>query len=108
MENCLKDLFNGTVTVTPYKSRNSDNDYEYDTSKQYTFSAYIQLSQKKIKDKYGNDIISPCQIYYDSNIDIDLKDKIDFTGNLNTQPDFEIKPHYIAGGIIDHYTIFIK
>jgi hypothetical protein len=76
MDRILHNLLNQTIVKLAYLGRDEHNDYLWDTSNPATFKARIEFSNTLLRTHLGQEALSTCKIYCDSNINIDYKDKI--------------------------------
>jgi hypothetical protein len=72
----LKNLLEQTVTLYPYLSRDEHNDYVWNMLGFTTFKGRIELTNILVRDRMGQETLSTCRIYCDSDTVIDYRDKI--------------------------------
>jgi hypothetical protein len=107
MESEFTEMMNQTLTVEPFVSADSHNDYTWDEESPETCSARIQESNKFIRDKTGVQVLSTVQIYPDGSITIGVLDRITLPDG--TQPEIiKVANEVDEYGNLHHQVVFTK
>ena len=108
MDKELLILCKQTITCYAYISHDDHNDYTWSTIPT-SFLGRVEFINKIIRDKDGQETISTCTIYCNSDTVIDERDRISYAGAKVLYPEIlNIAKNPDEYGNIDHFVIYTK